>query len=525
MENVYSNSKHPNLQRGQVVGVVTNYFTEQFLKRDFRTKKLMSDDILEVIEDNRIEVVFIETYIYEEDHSWFGYDFSQIIEEIKKYNVNIIEVNVNDFLPNTHRNAFYRLNLDSTVESIESDADSTTLPLMINEKLINPIDDKKSKDILFVRIGDINEDDEIRKFIKREKPKYDDFTYNEITRNMIKNIISRMKNYRVTYIYFSDQANNTVIKYLALAAVFQNTILILDPDFPKDFRFAFKSPVKESNTNYIQTFMNKGMYTDKYHISHGRKALLSNSLIQYQSLDEVMTGNTNRKHINISVVTCTMRKWAISSLIERLNTQKYVNIELILLTHGFELSDKEKLNFARQANFSLKIISEDKSVIFGLCLNKCIDQITNDYFTKMDDDDYYYPNYLMDSWIAHQYSEAEVVGKHSQFVYLEASDLTIHRFKQHKNRFTTYVAGGTIFCTAEIIKKYMFSAIPKAVDSDILGRIRKDGGKIYCSHPYEFCLFRADDSTSHTWTVPDTYIFRSADILFYDNPSQTLTVE
>src|SRR5699024_5398689 len=201
-----------------------------------------------------------------------------------------------------------------------------------------------------------------------------------------------------------------------------------------------------------------------------------------------------------------------------------VKLQVVLLTHGFSLTESEKEKLASKAEFNLTIINEPSTLSFGLCLNKAISFASEKYFTKLDDDDYYYSNYLIDSWIAHKYSSANIVGKHSQFVYLEDSKMIIQRFNSQQYKYSEYVAGASIFCETEFINKYLFSDLKKAVDSDLLRRVREDGGKLYCLHPYEFCIFRAGDKSEHTWQVDDIRLLKSAKIHFIGDPTETIEV-
>src|SRR5699024_609223 len=514
--------KKPLLNKGQTVGVIANYFTEQLLKRDFKIKKILINDVLDVLEKNMIEVVFIETNIYEEDHDWYGYSFKEMADYIEKFNVNVIALNSYETDKN---NDYFQLNFNSKYRECKIEGNVISMPLLLNEYIFNPIEThRKNQDILFFSLGEPVEDEFLNQFLKRVKPKYDEIITPKITRSMLKELIKKIKLSKVLYIYYSDDFNKELLKYIELSAVIQNTVLILDPQFTCQMDYAFISPDVESNPNYLQTFTNEGLYTDKKIIKSNRQAFLNNTLMQLPSLDEILNGNLDKKKIEISVITSTKRKWTINQYIDRLNQQKHVDIQVILLTHGFELSVEEQQNIVEKANFEIKIINEDSSVIFGVCLNKCIDYATKEYFAKIDDDDFYYPNYLLDSWISQKYSRADIVGIYSQFVYLESQDLTIQRFKSHKNRYSEYVAGATIFCETQQIKEYMFSEIPKAVDSDLLRRVLSNNGKIYCGHPYEFCIFRADDKTAHTWTVPDTHLLRSSEILFYGDPTDSLSI-
>lgn len=525
MITVEEGKKIPRLSKFQNVGVVTNYLTEQFIKRDFTTKKMNIGECEHVIEKNKIEVVFIENNIYEEDHHWYDFSIKDTVEYFKRLNVNIIII--------THEGNFeliddecFQINISQNQMSPVFEQSVLTIPMLFNEVVFNPVEIKKTKDILFVNLDkqDAELPVETAKFIKIVKPKIDIINSEKISRSVIKNLIQKIKKSKVVYLQYQDDMEIKLLRHLALVCAAHKTIMVIDPLYKFVPEYSFRSPDVESDMNYLQSFINSGLHNDHRIIRNARKAFLGNSLMRYNGLDSLLNGNIEKNNIEISVVTSTKRKWAIRDYIGRLNNQNYVNVEAVLLTHGFELTEEEKMTMYDLAEFKLEIISAPSDIVFGACLNMCIDRITSDYFTKIDDDDFYYPNYLIDSWIALKYSKADIVGKYSQFVYLEEDNLTIQRFSSRQNLFSEYVAGATIFCETDFVKRYMFTEIPKAVDSDILRRVQNDGGKIYCTHPYEFCIFRAGDKGAHTWQAPDTHLLRSADILFYGDPENSLSI-
>ena len=54
----------------------------------------------------------------------------------------------------------------------------------------------------------------------------------------------------------------------------------------------------------------------------------------------------------------------------------------------------------------------------GECLNRCVEASTGAVLTRMDGEDYYAPNYLVDLLHALTYSGADVVGKQSHYIAL-----------------------------------------------------------------------------------------------------------
>src|SRR5699024_731848 len=146
-------------------------------------------------------------------------------------------------------------------------------------------------------------------------------------------------------------------------------------------------------------------------------------------------------------------------------------------------------------------ISADSEESLGNCLNLAIDSSNYDVITKIDDDDYYLSYYLYDQWLAMQYSEADVVGKSDGYYYFEEDDLTARRNINRYFKYDHFVMGATIMAKGKLMRRFKFSDLPKAVDSDFLRRINEKGKKIYIGHPFEMCVFRAANNEGHTWKV------------------------
>lgn len=517
-------NRRPFLQHNQEVGIISTFFTEQMLMRDFSILKLKPENYIEIILEKRIEVVFIDSHIYETDNVWFDYEIQQIINMIQKVDVNIVIVNNDEDFQYLKGNNYF-INVETDRNNIEINENILSIPILLNENLFNPINDKPKLDITYFNIGELRRGKAIQGLHVKYKPKREEIVVDEITRRTLKEIVRKIKNSKVFYIYYSEVLTKTMIRYLEIAASLQNTVLILDARYDFELSLGVNTKVEESNIELVSAFYRNGIYRDKINIKNHRTAFLNNTLIQYQNLNEVIHGEERRKEVNISIITSTKRKWTLDAYIERLNKQNGVMLQVILLTHGFSLTDKEKEILSIKANFDITIIDAPTSKAFGLCLNSCIELAEREFFTKIDDDDYYYSNYLLDSWIAKQYSNADIVGKHSQFVFLEDNKMVIQRFNNQQYKFSEYVAGATIFCETNFIKKYLFSNLQKAVDSDLLRRVREDSGKIYCIHPYEFCIFRAGDKSEHTWQVDDVRLLKSAKIHFIGDPEDTIEVQ
>lgn len=526
MKDTFVNKK-PRFSNNQDIGLITTYLTEQMFTEYFKVTQLNLDDYIEVIFEKKLEVVFIDSYIYEEDHSWYQINIYDILKELSLLDINIIIIN-NDNRYKYSGEDYFVIDIDYSTDKISSSSNKLTMPPVLDEKKYNPIDDKPKLDILYLCFGKFERTEQIQFLHKHFKPKREEIISEKITRLQIIHIMKKIKESKVLYLYYSNKVSETLLKYIEIASSLQNTTLILNEKYEvtndNDYFDIINTKDDESNMNYIRAFSKPGKFKEISNIKKHRNIFLTNTLAMYNSIPRILNGEIEKNEISVSVVTSTKRKNTLLEYVNRMNSQNFVTCEIILLTHGFTLNETEKNELNKKSIHKIKILEESNKTSYGNCLNKCISNIENDYFSKIDDDDFYYSNYLIDNWIAMKYSSADIVGKHSQFVYLESNEFVLQRFHQQQYRYSPYVAGATIFCTSEFIRHYMFSDLPRAIDSDLLRRVSADNGSVYCGHPYEFCIFRDNDKDAHTWQVSDIRLLKSAKIHFYGDPKDTLEI-
>jgi len=508
-------------QKSANVGVITTFFSKQFLERDYCLFQIPYNNFREYIKLNEITIVFIDNDIYETDHIWFDRELSGLMAHLKLNEIDVVVIK------NSKKSISNNL-MECSILEIDIDGKSIptkniTLPILLNEHRFNPIKPIKNLDVLYLKKGKILRPELIQKFHESLNPAREEIVYSKITRKFLLGLFEKIKQSKCIYIYDALDMDPVFLKYIELVSILQNTVVFYSGENLIS-RYAFVNETAY-NINYMVIKKEDNHYIDKILLPLQRKVFLEHTFVNHHSIDSFYNKSIqDNNNIEISVITSTNRKSNLTSYIKQMNKQKYVTLQVILVTHGFALDEKEKeLLYNKDLNFNLEIVEAPKHLPLGYCLNTAITKVKNPYVAKMDDDDYYFEHYLIDSWISAKYTGADLVGKLSTYTYLEGSKLIISKHKNTRRKYNDFVMGATFFSKSHFMKKYMFSYLSTGEDSDFLRRINEDGAVIYADHPYNFCIYRSNDIASHTWKISDLDFMKNAKIESYDSPEKLLS--
>jgi hypothetical protein len=118
---------------------------------------------------------------------------------------------------------------------------------------------------------------------------------------------------------------------------------------------------------------------------------------------------------------------------------------------------------------------------------------------KMDDDDWYSPDFVADLLRARAYSGADLVGAPDDLYYLEDRDLTL-RLGHPGEVYKGFVAGGTmLIARSALLEVGGFASVPRHVDKALTSAVREAGGTVYRTHGLGYVLRRT--TSGHTWTA------------------------
>ncbi|HNP35704.1 MAG TPA: methyltransferase domain-containing protein [Woeseiaceae bacterium] len=210
-----------------------------------------------------------------------------------------------------------------------------------------------------------------------------------------------------------------------------------------------------------------------------------------------------RKPKLLSAICVSKRPEFLEHVHTQLARQTHADIELIFVQNSAEFSaDKIGARFSEFKRLKLLSIPEDQFLANGL--NAALDVASGDYIAKIDDDDYYGPNYLSDALMAFDYApDAGLVGKKTFFAYIEATDETVLRFPGQCYRYCRQVHGGTLVWNRRRLEGLAFEPVQRGTDTKFLDAVRREGIAIFSSDPFNFAHVRYSDKTRHTWTIDD----------------------
>ena len=224
-----------------------------------------------------------------------------------------------------------------------------------------------------------------------------------------------------------------------------------------------------------------------------------------------------------SALVPTIRPHQLEHVFATVGSQVGVDLELVLLTHGFEITSERAASLAEKYGVErYTVLTEPRETTLGECLNLCVAAASGDVLTKMDDDDYYGPNYLADMLHALDYSKADVVGKHAHHMHFVSTEATVLRMPHKEHQYSRFVMGPTITARAEVFKAHPFEPLNRGEDTAFLKSVATAGGSIYAADRFNFCQMR--QAEGHTWDISDDELAASGEIKFFGDPKEHITV-
>ncbi|MFY1670938.1 glycosyltransferase [Plantactinospora sp. WMMB334] len=223
---------------------------------------------------------------------------------------------------------------------------------------------------------------------------------------------------------------------------------------------------------------------------------------------------------SVSALLTTRRPERLPEAVRMLLAQTYPEMEIVLCLHGVELPETVRVALAGSGR-PYEIVRVSGTASFGEALGAATERARGSLVSKFDDDDSYATEHLWDLVLARHYSGATLVGKGSEFVHLQARDVTLRRPSGSAESDCTVVAGGTILIARGDLEAVGgWRPVPRSVDFGLLDRVRRDGGGLYRTHPFGYVYHRR--ATGHTWDPGEDYFLADAQARWPSLPPEVL---
>ena len=168
----------------------------------------------------------------------------------------------------------------------------------------------------------------------------------------------------------------------------------------------------------------------------------------------------------------------------------------MLATHGFA-PDAAAVRELLGPDLPVTVLPQEETTVFGDVLAAAAAAASGDLVLKMDDDDWYAPDFVADLLRARAYSGADLVGTADELYYLTDRDETVQR--RHPGEFyTQWVAGGTLLLSRALLADVGgFAPVRRHVDRHLLDALAGAGATVYRTHGLGYVLRR--NPSGHTY--------------------------
>lgn len=268
----------------------------------------------------------------------------------------------------------------------------------------------------------------------------------------------------------------------------------------------------ESKYQSILCNLNEPYSVDMYGVECGRAIIINSNGLEVSS-SILYTGGIVDEKLNetpkVSVIISAQRPDLLKDTLGYLDKQTLKPHEIILMLHGVDKSKIKNIQeYSNGISIPVYIDTVSSRVLFGDVLNKAVDKASGEYITKVDDDDYYGENHILDLYAAHLSSRADFVGKTNNWTYLKASDELLNYRPKDSCRYVRRLPGATMFARTSVFKENKFGKVKRMIDSELYRRAELRGATIYSTHKYNFVRVRHG---SHTYVSDDNFFKEQSD--------------
>jgi spore maturation protein CgeB len=221
----------------------------------------------------------------------------------------------------------------------------------------------------------------------------------------------------------------------------------------------------------------------------------------------------------VSMITPTKEPGDYVRIIENAFAQTHERLELVV-GFGYLYSEADIADFidrfeeeSRRTGRTIRLrhVHFREKVILGYKLNALMHEATGEVIAKMDDDDYYGPNYVSDMLLPMRWGDFDLIGKNQTFWHDVQSDKYYLKNLRGAHRTMDLVFGATFVGRRTMFLRNPFPERRTGEDTLELAQLKSNGYRIYSADPFNFCYRRR--ASQHTWDLPTDFWERDCEEL------------
>ncbi|WP_455717000.1 glycosyltransferase [Anaerosporobacter sp.] len=235
---------------------------------------------------------------------------------------------------------------------------------------------------------------------------------------------------------------------------------------------------------------------------------LDEAIKQKQEILNTRERIDKKQQSGVSLLVPTNKAKYMDNIFENFDRMAYKKKEMIIILNNNQLLIDD---YRKRASYydNIQVYQLDESVTLGECLNYGIEHAKYNFIGKIDDDDYYGVNYLVDQMNVFVISDVAVTCKSKRFILFEKED-ELWVFRGYgEDTIVPGGAGGTIIAKREVFDLISFHAVNVAEDEAFFQDCTALGFKIYSSNKFNYLYKRHSNQSEHTFTDADLF-YKSA---------------
>ena len=272
---------------------------------------------------------------------------------------------------------------------------------------------------------------------------------------------------------------------------------------------------EEEATQWLDMLLKNREMADRM-VLKGQRRIFTEHTVErrlHEVLDKVgISYDAPRRRVTI--ITCTNRPAKLENIIANYERQNYPEKEFILVLNSDDYSletVKERLKSVPNARaFQLP---EERTL--GACLNKTIDEMGHEYWSKFDDDNFYGANFISDLMLPFEYTEASVIGKYTYYAFMEGQNALALRYPGCEHMYVTLLSGSALIADRKLFEELRFPDQNRGEDTQFLRDAVARGFKLYSADRFNYVVRRAASVEEHTWKISQAEFLRHCEIVAY----------